>query len=125
MFCPFLLVIVLSVLFRFTASDIALLVSSNFSYIHNVHHYHTYNYISILSFSIIYFDYVLLNNMPLNMYKSLVFCVVLLCVFTFLVPCCNVRYDFQINTMFGSALPPVVCTRSHVLFTHSGVQHNL
>ena len=27
----------------------------------------------------------------------LVFCVVLLCVFTFLVPCCDVRYDFHIK----------------------------
>jgi len=23
--------------------------------------------------------------------------------------CCDVRYDFRINTMFGSSLPPVVC----------------
>jgi len=33
------------------------------------------------------------------------------------VPCCNVRYDFRIKTIFGSALPPVVCRRAHVLFT--------
>jgi len=45
------------------------------------------------------------------------FCVVLLCVFTFWVPCCDVRYDFRIKTMFGSSLPPVVCRRTHVLFT--------
>jgi hypothetical protein len=36
------------------------------------------------------------------------FYVVLLCIFTFLVPCCDVRYDFCIKTMFGSSLPPVV-----------------
>jgi len=39
----------------------------------------------------------------------LVFCVVLICVFTFWVPCCDVCYDFRIKTMFGSSLPPVVC----------------
>jgi hypothetical protein len=50
---------------------------------------------------------------------SLVFRVVLLGVFTleFLVPCCNVRYDFRMHTMFGYSLPPVVCRRAHVLFT--------
>ena len=42
---------------------------------------------------------------------------VLLCVFTFWVPCCDVRYNFCIKTMFGSFLPPVVCRRAHVLFT--------
>ena len=58
------------------------------------------------------------------------FCVVLLCVFTFWVPLCDVRYDFCIKTMFGLSLP-VVCRRVHVLFTlycllaHSGVQHIL
>ena len=59
---------------------------------------------------------------------ALVFCVVLLCVFTFLVPCCDAGYDFRIKTMFGFSLPPVVCRRSHVLFTlfvYSGVQHIL
>jgi hypothetical protein len=44
-------------------------------------------------------------------------CVVLLCVLTFLVPRCDVRYDFRIKTMFGSSLPPVVCRRAHVLIT--------
>ena len=40
-------------------------------------------------------------------------------------------YDFRINTMFSSYLPPVVSRRSHVLFTlfvlvaYSGVQHTL
>jgi hypothetical protein len=47
----------------------------------------------------------------------LIFCVVLLCVFTFWVPSYNVRYDFRMKTMFGSSLPPVVCRRAHVLFT--------
>jgi hypothetical protein len=41
------------------------------------------------------------------------FCVVLLCVFMFWVPCYDVRYDIRIKTMFGSSLPQVV----HVLFT--------
>ena len=44
-------------------------------------------------------------------------CVVLLCVFIFRVPCCNVCYDFLINTMFGSSLPSVACLRAYVLFT--------
>jgi len=34
-----------------------------------------------------------------------------------LVPCCDVRYDFHIKTMFGSSLCPVVCRRVHILFT--------
>ena len=39
-------------------------------------------------------------------------------VFTFRVPCCDVRYDFRIiETMLGSSLLPVVCRRAHVLFT--------
>jgi hypothetical protein len=37
----------------------------------------------------------------------LVFCVVLLCVLTFWVPCCDVRYYLCINMMFGLSLPPV------------------
>jgi hypothetical protein len=56
------------------------------------------------------------------------FCFVLSCFFTFWVPCFDVRYDFRIKTMFGSCLPPVVCRRTHVLFTlfaHRGVQHIL
>ena len=44
----------------------------------------------------------------------LVFCVVLLCAFTFLVPSCDVGYDFRMETLFGSSLSAVVC---HVLFT--------
>jgi len=59
----------------------------------------------------------------------LVFCV--FCACTFWVPCCDVRYDFQINAMFGSSLPPVVCRRAVsylrylCLFAHNGVQHIL
>ena len=47
------------------------------------------------------------------------FCVVLLykCVFTLWVPCCDVRYDFHIKTIFCSSLPPVICRNAHVLFT--------
>ena len=45
----------------------------------------------------------------------LVFCVVLLCVFTFFVPHCDVYYDFHIQTMICSILPPVVCRSSHLL----------
>ena len=47
----------------------------------------------------------------------LLLCVVLLCVFTLVVPCCNVCYDFLINTKFGSSLPSVACLRAYVLFT--------
>ena len=36
-----------------------------------------------------------------------------LCVFTFLVLCYDVRYDFRIKTMFGLSLPPVVCRRNN------------
>ena len=36
--------------------------------------------------------------------------------YAFLVPCCNVRYDIRMKTMFGSSLPFVVCSRVHVLF---------
>ena len=38
-------------------------------------------------------------------------CVVLLCVFTFWVPCCDVRYDIRIKTMIGTFLLSVVCRR--------------
>ena len=47
----------------------------------------------------------------------LVFYVVLLCVFTFLIPQCEAPFEFHINTMFGSSLSLVVCRRNHVLFT--------
>ena len=39
----------------------------------------------------------------------LVIWVVLLCVFRFWVPCCDVRYDVHMITMFGSSLTPIVC----------------
>jgi len=45
-----------------------------------------------------------------------VFCAVLLCVFTFWIPCSGVHYDFRIKTMFGSSLSQVVCSRALVLF---------
>ena len=41
----------------------------------------------------------------------------LLCVFTFWLPCCDVRYDFNMITMLDSSLSPVVYRRTHVLFT--------
>ena len=47
--------------------------------------------------------------------SSFQFCV--LYIFTLWIPCCDVRYDFHIKTMFGSSLPLVVCRRSHILFT--------
>ena len=37
-------------------------------------------------------------------------------VFKFLVPCCDVRYDFRVKTMLGSSLFPFVLSRVHVLF---------
>ena len=55
-------------------------------------------------------------------------CCLIMCLW---VPCCEVRYDFHIITMFGSSLHPVFCTRVRVLFTfllvfaYSGVQHML
>ena len=44
----------------------------------------------------------------------LIFCVVLLCVFMFWVLCCDVHYNFHINVMWCSFLPPIVCRRAHV-----------
>jgi hypothetical protein len=41
--------------------------------------------------------------------------VVLLYVFTFLIPCCDVFYDFRIKMMFGSSFLRVICQRAHVL----------
>ena len=41
------------------------------------------------------------------------FIFVLLYVFTFLVPCCEVRVEVRIKTMFDSSLPLVVCRRAH------------
>ena len=41
---------------------------------------------------------------------------------SFRVPCCDVRCDFRIQTMYGSSLSPVVCRRVHVLFTLCSVR---
>ena len=62
------------------------------------------------------------KNTPSKQFRNLFSfsCVVLCCVFTFWVPCCEIRYDFRNNnkkTILGSSLPPVVCRRHHVLFT--------
>jgi hypothetical protein len=35
-------------------------------------------------------------------------CCPIMCLY---VPCCDVRYDFRIKTMFGSSFPPVICRR--------------
>ena len=43
-------------------------------------------------------------------------CVVLLCVFTFWIPCCNVRLDFCIKAMFDSSLLPAVCRRAYIRY---------
>ena len=40
------------------------------------------------------------------------FSVVLFCVLMFWVPCCDLRYDVRIQTMFGSSLPPGACRRA-------------
>ena len=65
----------------------------------------------------------------------LVFCFVLLCMFTFLIPCDDVCYTSGRKMVLGSSLPLVVCSiyrRTHVLFTlfvfvcvYSDVQHIL
>ena len=52
-----------------------------------------------------------------HLFSFLLFCVVLLCVFTLRVPCCDVRYDPRVKAMIDTSLPPVVCWREHVLFT--------
>ena len=49
---------------------------------------------------------------------------------SYYVPCCDVRYDFRIKTIFGSSLSSVVGERMSYLrylclFVHSGVQHIL
>jgi len=60
-----------------------------------------------------------------------VFCFYLLCVFTFWVPCCDVRYDFRIKRCSGRLylMLFVVGLMSYLrylyLFTYSGVQHIL
>ena len=59
--------------------------------------------------------------------------VVLVYVFTSLILCYDVRYDFLIKTMFGTtSVLPFVCRRAHVLFilfvfvcVYGGVKHVL
>ena len=53
---------------------------------------------------------------------------IFVCVFTFWDPCCDVRYDFDMKTMFDWSLPPVdpgimSYLRYLFLFAHSGIQH--
>ena len=43
---------------------------------------------------------------------------ILLCVFTFWVPCCDVRYDLRIRIMFSSSLPSVVCMGGLMSYSH-------
>jgi hypothetical protein len=54
------------------------------------------------------------KNLCDNVIGVLVVHFVKLHVFTFLVSCCNVPYDFLINTMFGSSLPLFVLSGVHV-----------
>ena len=49
-----------------------------------------------------------------NVYLIPLFCVALLCVFTFVAPFCDVRYDFRITPISSSF--PVLCSRAHVSF---------
>jgi hypothetical protein len=51
-----------------------------------------------------------------SLLHNLIFWVVLLCVFTFWIPCWDVRCDFRIKAMLVSSVPSVVCRRPHVLF---------
>ena len=44
---------------------------------------------------------------------------VILHVFTFLVPYCDIRYDPRTKTMFGPSLSPVVCRRAHFILCHN------
>lgn len=50
-------------------------------------------------------------------YSSFSFLVLTYYVPNFLVPCCDVRQDFRIKTMFDSLLPPVVYRIAQFLFT--------
>jgi hypothetical protein len=52
--------------------------------------------------------------------KYLSFCVVILCVFTFCVPCCDVRYDFQLFVGGLMSYLHYLC-----LFAYSGAQYIL
>ena len=42
--------------------------------------------------------------------------VVVFCFSTLLVLCCYARYNFRIQSMLGTSLLPVVCSKDHVLF---------
>ena len=57
------------------------------------------------------------------------FCVVIVCAFIYWVPCCDIRYDFHIETMFVSSLSPIGGLMSYVcyscFFANSFVQHIL
>ena len=44
----------------------------------------------------------------------IVFWVVLLCVFSYLVPCCNIHHNFHTKTM--SVRPQLFCRRAHVIY---------
>ena len=48
---------------------------------------------------------------------SFLFVVVLLCAFTFWVPCCDVCCAIRIQKMWCSSLHPVICGRDYVLFS--------
>ena len=66
---------------------------------------------SVLLISLVFFVfscYVSLCSEFLVVHFFSLFCVVLLCIFMFWVPCCNLRYDIRIQTMFCSSLPLVV-----------------
>ena len=55
-------------------------------------------------------------------------CCPIMCFYVLSSVFCDVRYDFRIQMVFGSSLPPVVCRRDQILFArfaYSGVQHIL
>ena len=54
-----------------------------------------------------------LTNYKGRHYIANLICFPIMC----LVPCCDVHYDFRINTTFGSSLPRDVCRRAHVFLT--------
>ena len=67
------------------------------------------------------------------------YCVVCFClrvvvsnILSYMIPCCDVRYDLRIEAMFGSSLPPFVCRLCPVLYMifvfvciYSGLSHIL
>ena len=42
-------------------------------------------------------------------------CCPIMCLYVLSSVLCDVNYDFRINFIFGSSLPPVVCMRAYVL----------